>query len=686
MRILSFLLLLLVFSARAQVHNTIMPQPQKLTYGEGKLMIKGVTIGFASKASEEDKFAAKELSEILSKITASKVIVDNYTRTIVDNYTSTSPNHSIIFHRTANLSQLPAPGEKSGPDSRESYKIKITDNNVRITAPSSTGLFYAVQTLRQMIEGSGDKAALPSAEIEDWPSLAYRGFMMDMSHAQLPRSDELKKQIDFLARWKTNQYYFYSEGSIELDGYPLLMADARYTKEQVKEIIEYGKQRHIDVIPNLELYGHLHDLFRLEHYSDMAVIPHGGEFKLNDPRTKPLLTDWVTQISQLFPSPFFHIGFDETRLIQIEAKKINRPAGEVYLEMLKVVTDIVEKQGKRPMVWADMLQKFPSIIPQVSPKIIAVPWHYSPMTDAKYEQALSPFSKAGIEMIVQSAIMNYNWFVPDFETSFKNTDALIAAGKKYNASGYINSGWTDDTQTLMRMGYPDMAYGSVASWQNEPMDQENFFKKYAQAQYSPALAEQIGKAHVSLMKAGTLLREALGLTDLAFWANPFSSKFQKLAEKNLDKLHEGRLAAEDAQIYIRSALKYGVDTTSLITMLAGARMLDYLAMKYIYASEIAGFWKKMNENPTGENFWTLITIETRDKYHSRISDMLDMIMITKGAFRRAWLNEYTPFRLEYALGKYDLEFQYWLKLQRRLENLPFKSGEPLPPLEQVTDI
>jgi hypothetical protein len=509
--------------------------------------------------------------------------------------------------------------------------------------------------------------------------------MMDMSHTQLPKIEEIKNQIDFLARWKTNQYYFYSEGSIELEGYPLLMADARYTKDQIKEIIEYGKKRHIDVIPNMELYGHLHDLFRLEHYSDMAVLPHGGEFKLNDPRIKPLLEDWINQITQLFPSPFFHIGFDETRLIEIEAKKINRPAEEVYLEMLKQTTDIVEKHGKRPMVWADMLQKFPSIIPRVSSSVIAVPWHYEVMTDSKYEEMLSPFTKSNIPIIVQSAIRNYNWFVPDFETSFINTDALIKAGNKYSAVGYINSGWTDDTQTIMRMGYPDMAYGSVASWQSVPMDRENFFRNYARAQYPADIADDFEKAHGSLMKAGTLIRESLGLTDIAFFANPFTPKYQKLIEDNKEKLHEGRLAAEDAQIYIRKALKYGVDTTSLVAMLAGSRMLDYLAMKYIYAGEIADFWKQVNEKPTGSNYWTLICIETRDKYHSRLSDMLDMIVITKEAFRRAWMNEYTPFRLGVALGKYDLEFQYWLKLQRRMENITFKAGEPLPPLEKITE-
>ena len=94
-----------------------------------------------------------------------------------------------------------------------------------------------------------------------------------MSHSQLPKIEEIKHQIDFLASWKANQYYFYSEGSIELDGYPLLMPDARYTKDQVKDIIAYGKERHIDVIPNMELYGHLHALCR---YADCHLIPGFG--------------------------------------------------------------------------------------------------------------------------------------------------------------------------------------------------------------------------------------------------------------------------------------------------------------------------------------------------------------------------------------------------------------------------
>lgn len=665
----------LIAPAIASEHNPILPKPQKVVYGKAQLPLNGLTIAFASPPGTEDRFSALELQKILSKITGATI-------NIVD---SKITGPSIIFERTENADPLPQPGEKTGPASREAYTIKVTAREVKISSPSSAGLFYAVQTLRQLIEGNGNEAFLPEVEIEDWPSLAYRGFMMDMSHTQLPKIEEIKQQIDFLSQWKGNQYYFYSEASIELDGYPLLMADARYTKAQVKEIIEYAKVRYVDVIPNMELYGHLHDLFRLEHYSDLAVVPHGGEFKPTDPRVKPILEDWVKQIAQLFPSSFFHIGFDETWLIEQEAKKLNKAPEELYLKMLRQTTDLVNQQGKHPLVWADMLQKYPTLIPKISKNTIAVPWHYFPMEEKEYDVALSPFAKANVNMMVQSAIINWNWLVPAFNISFKNTDLLIKAGKKYKAIGFINSGWTDDTQTIMRMGFSAIVYGIVAAWQSEPVDRKKFFYNYTHAQYPHALAEKVTQAYISLMTADSLIRKVFPSTDPAFWDDPFTVENLKLADTHKSDLHTSRLAAEDAQIYIREALKYKVDTTTLFALFVGAKMLDYLSLKYLYAAEINELWKQVNENPDKEKAMGTLYFEVTFKYHTRTSDMLDAIIDVKELFKKAWLNEYTPFRLGVALGKYDEEFQYWLRLQRKLENsrMNTKENEALPSLESI---
>ncbi|MEP6595737.1 MAG: beta-N-acetylhexosaminidase [Ginsengibacter sp.] len=670
-------LILYSLSASAKDHNPILPQPQKIHYGNGAFNIKNVTIGFASKASTEDRFAAQELADILSQAGSEKIIVKE----------SAVTGSSIIFKRTGKIGALPVIGEKPGPGSREYYQIKVTPKNITIIAVSSAGLYYAVQTLRQLVEGSGEKAVVPEVEIEDWPSFAYRGFMMDMSHMQFPRVEEIKNQINFLARWKTNQYYFYSEASIELGGYPLLMANARYTKKQVKDIIAYAKSRHIDVVPNMELYGHLHDLFKLEHYADLSVTEYGGEFKPKDPRVKTILNDWITQISKLFPSPFFHIGFDETWVIELEAKKLNQSADQLYLDMLTQTTNMVEKQGKQPLVWADMLQKFHSIIPKMSQKIVAVAWHYFPLKEPEYDTLLSPFPKAGIPLFVQAASINWHWFYPAFEVSFQNNDSLINAGRKHNAVGYINSGWTDDPQTLMRLSWPDMAYGSIASWQSQPIDQGSFFKKYSQILYPAPIATTIEKAHLTLMQSESFLRKAVGQTDHALWEDPFSVKSLQMYESNKENLHQGRLAAEEAQVYLRDALKSGFDTTSLFAMLTGAKQLDLLAAKYLYAGSIAELYKKYSKNRDAKEF-TMMMGEVTAYYHSKIVDMFDAVTETKEMFRKAWLDEYTSFRLGIPMAKFDMELQYWFKIKKKLDSLSknYKDNEEFPSLQSLLEV
>ena len=101
---------------------------------------------------------------------------------------------------------------------------------------------------------SGDKtdSYIPEAEIDDYPEMAYRGVMMDFSHGGLLTEEEIKNQIDFLSRWKMNQYYFYNEVSIEMKGYPLINYNACYSQEQIKRIVSYARDRHMDVIPFVE--------------------------------------------------------------------------------------------------------------------------------------------------------------------------------------------------------------------------------------------------------------------------------------------------------------------------------------------------------------------------------------------------------------------------------------------------
>ena len=379
-------------------HNSLLPRPQEVRYGAGRLVLRGLTIRFSSAPSADDRFAAEELSSALSVAAHSPV-------SLVD---SAGSGREIVFTRTGNAPALPASDERGGREAREAYTLKVTPQGAEVRAKSSAGLFYAVQTLCQLVEVSGEQAVLPEVEIQDWPSLAYRGFMMDTSHGQLPTEDEIKRQIDFLSRWKANQYYFYSEASIEVRGYPLVNPAARYSQEQIKRLIAYARERHVDVVPCMEFFGHMHDVFRVERYSDMASLRYGGEFNPRDPRVRAFLEEWVGQMAELFPSPWFHIGFDEPWALELFGSRATGvPAGELYIEHLKNVAAIVRKHGKRMMFWADMasgariFSHYPELISQLPPGAIAVPWHYRAEKD--YTRIVAPLEKAGLPMVVAPA-------------------------------------------------------------------------------------------------------------------------------------------------------------------------------------------------------------------------------------------------------------------------------------------
>jgi hypothetical protein len=239
----------------------------------------------------------------------------------------------------------------------------------------------------------------------------------------------------------------------------------------------------------------------------------------------------------------------------------------------------------------------------------------------------------------------------------------------------------------MRLSWPDMAYGSIASWQSKPIEQEKFFQKYTQVIYPEKLALTVAKSHLALMKSESFIRKAVGQTDHALWDDPFSVKSLKMVEANKENLHYGRLAAEEAQIFLRDALKWGVDTITLFTMLTGAKELDLLAMKYLFAGSIAEMHEKYRKKRDVKEYRMLMG-EVTDYYHSKTVDMFDAIVETKEMFRIAWLDQYTSFRLGIPMAKFDRELQYWFIIQKRLDALrwDYKGEEELPSLQTLLKV
>ncbi len=642
--------------AHAQ-HRPILPTPVEVRYSDGQLPLGSITIRLPQDATESDRFSAQALSDCIGEITHAGVSIADH-----------AAGPGIFLHRTGADDPLPLPGETVGSDSRESYTITITASGAEIRARSSAGVYYGVQTVCQMIE-TGGEAHLPVAKISDWPAMAYRGTMVDMSEGPTLRVGDIKRQIDLLARLKMNQYYFYNELTIALDGLPPAAPGARISKKDVRDIVAYARQRHIDVVPCLELYGHLHDLFRREQYSDLADFPHGVEFNPANPRVQELVRRWANEYMELFPSSFVHIGFDETWQLQQAARNGGKSPAGVFVEQLRNVSQLFQQKGKTVLAWADIMVKYPDIVAQLPPGIIAVPWFYDPRPDPEYKRWLQPVIAQHLPFMVAPGVNGWSEIAPDYTLSFDNIDTFIAAGRKASALGIINTIWSDDVQMLKRPAMPGIAYGAAAAWQQKPVDRSRFFADYA-AIFYPVGAEKIASALQKMADSETALQAVLGQeTMLSLWGSPFKAKVQASATAHAADLRRSRLLAEEAEEDLLAAIDTGVDASSLSAYVVECRLLDYAGLKFQYGVEITQAWNALGPKPnTGQldNDFANIVVSQQ---HGKLPDLMEAITELKPQYREAWLEEYTSYRLEAALGRWDAEYEYWRKLQANLERM-----------------
>ena len=227
--------------------------------------------------------------------------------------------------------------------SEEAYRLEIAPRGIAVSARTAAGAFYAVQTLLQLTD-DGRAEEIACRTIEDAPRFAYRGFMIDVSR-HFRSVEFVKRQIDAMALFKLNRLHMHlTDGAgwrIEIDRYPRLTEFAAwrpyedwqswwegdrsyceaddprarggfYTKEEIREIVEYARLRHIEVIPEIEMPGHSEEVTAA--YPELGC--HGEPYRDGDlcpgnERTFEFLENVLLEVMELFPSEYIHIGGDE---------------------------------------------------------------------------------------------------------------------------------------------------------------------------------------------------------------------------------------------------------------------------------------------------------------------------------------------------------------------------------------
>lgn len=321
-----FNILITLFSMGLNAQIKIIPQPVEIEIKKGFFVFDNKLIIYNTANDSSVNSIAVYLKEILiNKGKVADIQIVNGAAKI---------KKGLFLFINKNLSNL---GD-------EGYELNITQNRIDITASHIRGLFYGVQSLRQLLPAEFESKTgmtkpgfkIPCVEITDNPKFKWRGMLLDCGRHFMDK-EFVKRYIDLLAYYKMNTLHWHlteDQGwRIEIKKYPKLTeigswrteADGSryggfYTQDEIKEVVEYAKERFVNVVPEIELPGH--SVAAIASYPNLSctgkqidVETQWGVFKdiycAGNDTTINFLKDVLTEVMSLFPSKYIHIGGDE---------------------------------------------------------------------------------------------------------------------------------------------------------------------------------------------------------------------------------------------------------------------------------------------------------------------------------------------------------------------------------------
>ena len=338
--------------------SVLIPLPTSITAtGSSFGLSEGMSI-YADTGKEAVGNVANYLADMLNGPTGFGITVKNNAGNV--------PKGQIVFEIST---------ENAG-SKKEGYELDISKNQLKLSATNAAGLFMGVQTIRQLLPPEIESNSLqnsswliPTGVISDYPRYNHRGSMLDISR-HFFGVDDIKRYIDFLAAFKMNVLHLHLTDDqgwrIEIKKWPNLTKHGGstevgggqggyLTQEDYSELVQYAADRHILIIPEIDMPGHTNaalasypelncDNKATELYTGIEV--GFSSFCVDKEITYQFIDDVVKELAAITPGPYIHIGGDESHA----TKK------EDYLVFINKAKNIVEQNGKRMMGWDETAQ------------------------------------------------------------------------------------------------------------------------------------------------------------------------------------------------------------------------------------------------------------------------------------------------------------------------------------------
>lgn len=431
------------------------------------------------------------------------------------------------FGTVEDLSTTPALASVLGevPEDPEGYYLEVTDERIVIIGRTDVGAFYGVQTLRQLTENN---CLIVGAKIVDYPKIRYRAIMDDVSRGPIPKLETMKQIVKTMSEFKLNMYSPYMEMQV-LDG--IQDESKTLTAEDYRELVEYAKQYHVEVVPSLQTFGHCNGFLFLPEYAHLGNLPSGSsQLDPTNPEVYEFLEAQIAKWAELTDSQFINIGGDETwEITSGNSGMLVQQIGveQVYLDHVLKVMEMVKNHGKTPLFWGDMALAHPEIIENLPNDAIVLNWHYGGADSMP--QRLEAFRSKGKTQWAAPGIDNWLRIFPFYTSSNSNVMNFAKIGFEYGIEGLFTTMWDDDGDTLFGHNWYGLIFASEAAWKAGGLGTSSINQRFDMAVFG----EDLGIASIISALANTNYQTYYGYfnsSNLMFFKNPFADKeFYNLA-------------------------------------------------------------------------------------------------------------------------------------------------------------
>lgn len=473
----------------------------------------------------------------------------------------------------------------------EGYELFIDNNQVVLAANTPQGLFYGKQSLIQLIRGAQNNT-LQGLHIIDKPAVKYRGVMDDISRGPVPTLEYMKYQIRRFAELKINTLTYYTEHVVRTEKHPeFAPPGGALSIAEWKELSEYAKEYYIELIPNFQSLGHAEKVLLCPKFQNIAES--NTMYALTKPETLEFMRDIYTEMSPAFESKFFHVNCDETFDIGRgpSSEKVKElGVGRVYTDYMNQLSSILKDNGKRMMMWGDIVLQHPEILDILPKETVMMTWEYSDYDS--YSKWIDPFVEKGFDFIVCPGVLNSSRISPNYKMAIPNIQKFIKQGIEKGAIGVLNTVWDEGSLHTFDRDWYGVAYGAEHSWNPNKKELSDFDTRLSKAIYRSEKGELITAIH-KLTEISEI--EALdNMSELVFWKTviPERGKHIKYSLTDWEDVFEACLEVDSilsnptALNYTREYKAFGMVTAEYKYLAKAKLKLAEAASLYVEAIDI----------------------------------------------------------------------------------------------------